>query len=276
MISVVIASRGRPELLAQTIEKLQANAVLPDTVIAVALDDDDETMKGFVPSRGVHVSVAAREDSIGSKYNRAAALCLADLYLLWADDMAIPTPEWDKKLQYAADQFTDGYGVLYFGKVDGVFQPGIAVTHKFMDAMGFFNPPWFYFWWADTWVDEVARLSDKILYVDVAVELLQPIKGNSRNVKEITFWAEFFDRTRPMRRLSAEKIIDQSKTPPWRTVQLRQRMPQLEQILAHRNSKLRDPAQAAQLEAHFAFDNENSERYERVKAAAVKMLEGVK
>lgn len=276
-VVVCIASRGRKKLLGETIAKLESGMVLPDTRIAVALDSDDAEVADMdlLPNGTVHVSIAEREDSLGLKFNRCAGLIPAETYVLWADDMVMPISGWDKKIADAAAQFEDGYGVIYFGNLPGVFQPGIAVTQKFIDGMGFFNPPYFPYWWADTWIDEVARLTDRILQIDVPIELLQPVGGASRGVREIPFWAEFFDRTRPMRRSAAEKIITQSAEPTWRRIQLRQRMPGLEKLLEQRNSKLRDPTQAAQLEAHYSFDAPADERYHKLKQAAVKMLEAM-
>lgn len=275
-VSVCIPSRGRSELLEKSLAKYIDGSVLPDTVLSVVLDEDDAINYHIPKSTMVKVNIIPRPDTLGAKWNAAAVAHKADVYVIGADDAAIASPAWDKKLQHAADQFQGDVGVFFYGKIDGVAWPGIAVTQTYLDVVGRFCPEDFPVWFSDTEIDEIARLSDRILCVDLQVELLQPLGSNSRGIKDVQFWAEYFDRTRPLRRLAAEKIIEQSNTPPWRAVQLRQRMPHLEQILAQRNSKLRDSVQAAQIEQHFAFDNENSERYQRVKAAAVKMLEGMK
>lgn len=275
-ISVCIPSRGRSELLERSLAKYIDGSVLPDTVLSVVLDDDDAMTYHMPKSTMVKIKIIPRPDTLGAKWNAAAIAHKADIYVIGADDAAIVSPAWDQKLQHAADHFQGSVGVLFYGKVDGVAWPGIAVTQKYIDVVGRFCPEDFPVWFSDTEIDEIGRLADRILYVDLQVELLQPLGSNSRGIKDVQFWAEYFDRTRPLRRLAAEKIIEQSNTPPWRAVQLRQRMPHLEQILAQRNSKLRDRAQAAQLEQFYSFDAGNSERYERVKAAAVKTLDGMK
>lgn len=275
-INVCIPSRGRTELLEKSLAKYIDGSVLPDTILSVVLDEDDAVNYHIPKSTMVHIKIMPRPDTLGAKWNAAASAHRAGVYVIGADDAAIVSPAWDQKLQQAADQFQGGVGVLFYGKIDGVAWPGIAVTQKYIDVVGRFCPEDFPVWFSDTEIDEIGRLSDRILYVDLQVELLQPLGSNSRGIRDVQFWAEYFDRTRPLRRLAAEKIIDQSNTPPWRTVQLRQRMPHLEQILAQRNSKLRDPAQAAQLEQFYGFDTEPNERYERVKAAAVKMLAEIK
>lgn len=270
-VSVCIASRGRKEMLRQTLRSLIDGMALPETQIVVALDQDDAdgtVSVPFPPRERVLWSIAPREDSLGAKYNRAQQARRADLYVLWADDMVMPDAGWDTKLTVAAAHLPDNCGVVFFGSIPGILQPGIAVTHKFVEAMGFFNVPYFPFWWHDTWIMEIATMCDRYIHADVRVELLDITKGTSRGVREITFWAELFDRLRPSRRAVAEKII---RTPE-RKAELLARLPAIEAQWLHSNSVLRDPVRAAQLETHYSFDAPADERYLRLKAKAETML----
>ncbi len=277
-ISVCIASRGRPELLSKTVAELARLAELPETRISIALDDDDAGGYDLsaVVSERTHVSVFPREDSLGEKYNRAAACYRADVYVLWADDVITATQGWDKKIADAAALFTDGIGIVYFGKIEGVLQPGIAVTQKMVDAMGFFCVPYFPFWWHDTWIDEIGRMTDRIAHADVQMELLQGLAGKSRGVREIAFWAKFFDDTRFSRRRVAQHIINIGDDQPFRKQQLRARLTAVEQFVHQRNKKCSDPASAAQLEKHYSFDAPSDERYERLKAATTEVMNKLK
>ncbi len=279
-VAVCIASRGRPDQLKATITSLIEGMELPDTVIALAIDTDDQpTMDihdDLLLNPRVRLSCAEREDAIGAKYNRAYANVKSDVAILWADDMTMPEKGWDRKISEAAQLFGGEPGVLYFGKVEGVSFPGIAVTTKFVEEMGFFSVPYFYYWWHDTTIDEVARLSDRILHVNVSVKLLADLKGNSRNVQEITFWAEFFDKLRPRRLEVASSIIEKYSS-PWRKVQLRQRVRGMEQWLNQRNSILRKPEEAARLEKFYSDGNAvQDDRYWRLKSAAQKMMDEMK
>lgn len=275
MISVCIASRGRPELLRECVTKLVEGMTLQDTVISVALDKDDERLADYQQAlEHAKFSVADREDSLGAKYNRAQRQCPADLYILWADDMVMPDKGWDLALETKAQLFGKrGVGVIYFGNIPNVFQPGVAVTHKFAEYMKGICPEHFPFWWGETWGDECARFCDRIIYSDVNVSLLTETRGSSQGVREITFWAKIFDDLRPTRIEIAKKIIAESSDPPWRKEQLLQRIPALAQILNQRNSKLRDPAQAVQLEAYYRQSNDPpDERYLRLKAKAREII----
>jgi hypothetical protein len=275
-VNLCIATRGRADRLAATIQKTLDTAVLPLTRVAVAIDDDDpdtvqaidrDDFRAFAKDQRAMYSIAPREKSLGAKYNRSAMYYPAEVYVLWADDQWIPTPEWDRKLEEAAALFPDGVGIIYFGNVPGVLQPGIAVTRKYVEKVGYFCPPYFPYWWHDTWIDELGQMIGRIVYVDIDITMNE-LKGQSRGVREILFWAKFFDTMRVVRRDIALKIIEESDDQPFRKDQLRQHMPALEAALAHRNSILRDPVRAALLESHYAFDAEANARYLAIKTEA--------
>lgn len=248
--------------------------MLPDTQISVALDDDDPGADIVVSSTQfrdrVLCSIAPREDALGAKYNRAQQALAADLYVLWADDMTMPDRGWDARLVDAAGRLPDRCGIVLFGEIPGVLQPGLAMTQKFIDAQGFFNVPYFPFWWGETWPLEIATMAECHVHADVRVDLLQPIKGASRGIREITFWAELFDRLRPARIEVARKLI--ATRPLSEQPNLLSLLPEREAQWLYSNSVLRDPVRAAELEQHYSFDAPADERYLRLKAKAKTML----
>ncbi len=275
-VSVCIASRGRPALFRQTIDILIAGMALSETVISAALDAGDDTLGDYPtkeePPRYLR-SIGPREDSLGAKWNRAQMQVPADLYVLWADDMVMPDKGWDKALVAAAAALPDQCGAVFFGDIPGVLQPGIAVTQKFVDAMGFFAPPYFPFsWWSDTWCLEMATMSGRGVHADVRVTLLDSLKGSSRGIRDVLFWAGFFDAFRPSRAAAAERIIREGSESPERKAGLLSQIPDWVNRWTYSNSVLRDPKRAAELETHYSFDAPADERYARLKARAEDML----
>lgn len=252
--------------------------VLPDTQIAVALDnDDDADYEAFawdnVQDRVVW-SEGPREDSLGAKYNRAQALIDADLYVLWADDMVMPDKGWDEKLRVAAALLPSECGIVLFGSVPGVLAPGLAVTRTFVDAMGFFCQPFTPVWWHETWTIECASMADCVVEEkSVRIELLQPIKGKSQSLREISFWGQFFDTTRSMRRSVAEGLIRSLPRADNLKAQLLTSLDERERRLLESNKPCSDPENAKRLEAYYSGgDARPDARYLRLKAAAEDML----
>jgi len=272
-IAVCIPTRGRPELLKATVDNLLATSTLKSTRIVIGADEDDANILRL-PSMKVLTSVKPREDTMGEKWTRCAnAVPKADLYVQWCDDTILTTMGWDWIMRDAYKPFGSRAGFLYFaGNIQGALAPGIAVTRKFIDIAGYFTPPYFPFWWCDTWLDEIARFSGHILHLPIEGKLLQGGKNTSRGLKEIAFWADFFQKTRWMRKDIAQRIL--MGDPRWRHRQMLAFWPELEKQLDARDSRCRDPNTAAQFEREMGFDppKDDDPRYLRVKENALKML----
>src|ERR1700752_2031883 len=113
-LSIILATRKRPDLLPWTIDQTLRNIVLPDTKLVIAVDDDDTETAGFVPHEPrVIWSVEPREDSLGTKYNRVLKVASAEVYLVMVDYAPHVTPGLDQKILRAAKLFPDGIGVVY-------------------------------------------------------------------------------------------------------------------------------------------------------------------
>ena len=268
-VSLVIPSRGRPELLGQAVNAALSNATLDTTRIVVGLDTDDETTARIELPIGVIRSIAEREDSLGAKYNRCQRAHRADLYVLGSDDVAMITPGWDAKLDECAKIFPDQIGAIYFSDMPGVFQAGQAVTHRLVVLMGYLCQPYTPFWWHDTWLDEIAQMIGRIVKPspDVRMEAIGPI-AKSRGLREIAYWAKFFDNTRPQRREIADLIIEVMNHKAWARIRADMMLPMFE----YRNSILRNPDKAASFEQNNGFDAPADERYLRIKAVAAEIL----
>lgn len=279
-IALCIASRGRPNLVAKTVGmSLERAASEVDCV--VALDADDPS-----GARGVKaecdVSIADREDTLGAKYNRCHSLApTADLFVAGTDDCAIATHGWDEHLAAAYRRLPDGIGVIAFGTMPMASSlPAMyAVTRKFIEKVGYFQPPYFPTWFHDTWTDEIARMIGRRVWVP-GIEVAYPeleTAGKSRGIREITFWARFFEDTRPMRRAIAESIIADPEfvAPASQRAALLAGIDYQTPIFAQRNALLLDPDQAARIEQQVSFDAPADARYQRAKVQALSILKSL-
>lgn len=276
-INACIATRGHPRQLRDTLATTLTNSSLSTTKFVLGFDTDDPLAKNAkLPESDKIVSCFAnREDSLGEKYNRCARHLPADLYVMLTDDEAIATPKWDERLEQAASLFTDGIGVVYFGSppVASSMPAGFAVTHKFMEKTGFFMSPHHPFWWHDTTLDEIAHFCGRIVHADI--QMTYPFGyGKTRGLRDVSYWATFFDLMRPWRWKIAERIIDdpENNDQPWRKLQLKQNVTGLCQHFASRNAQLRDPLKAREFENNQGYDAPGDERYMRIKAASMAML----
>lgn len=248
-INLCTPTRGKRDSVLNFVGESISHSVLDSTRVVLGFDDDIPEAC-LVISDKIAISMAKREDSLGAKYNRCADYYPADLYIMGVDDVAIATPGWDRILAETAEVFTDGIGFIYFGKEPHGedFPSMIVVTERAVDLIGFFCPPYFPFWWNNTWIDEIAQLCGRIVDLRLTDGIITryPKDGEWHEParRDIIFWAEFFDVTRPLRIETAQRIIAASDTPDWRKRQMRDWQPQLLAWLLKRNSSLRDPVYA--------------------------------
>lgn len=271
-VVVCVASRGRPELLLRTVRATLELARREDTVVSIALDEDDvasvEALRLAAAHPRIKVSIAPREDSLGAKYNRAAAVCPGDLYVVATDDAEIATPGFDERLAAAAASLPGRLGVVYFGEmcIPSALPAAFAVTRRFVETVGYLLVPHFPTWWHDTWTDEIARMSGTIARADVAVRYPDGEEAaRSRGVRDVRFWAKFFEDTRPLRVAAAAAIVADPVFEGRREL-----VP-----APSYNVPLLDAERARHIESKVAFDAPDDERYSRIKRAAGAILAGL-
>lgn len=273
-LSVCIASRGHPKDLLTVIKSIDDNAYDPEkTTIAVALDDNDSTNPEPPKTRcNLLWSVDPQEDSLGAKYNRAQMISPQDteFYVLGADDNIFSTKNWDDIIRAHANLYDGQAGLVYFGRLDGSLPTQMAISHHFVKVQGWLFPPYWPFWFHDTWIDEIGHMTNRILWAPIPIQEIGG-RGKTRGLREVTFWAEFFETLRPMRELIACEISEKFN-PPWLDAILKQKTEIFRKYFASRTYNLRDPATAVSFERRMSVDAGPSERYNRIKSAAEQML----
>ena len=220
-LSINLATRGRSEIVLHTLEATLPNISRRDTVLLVSVDADDaktvERVSCFALDHPqMLVSARPREDSVGEKYNRVLKLAPADVYLMMVDYAPHMTHGFDQRILDAAALFPDNIGVVYNYMANASF-PGInAVTAGLAAKMGGIYPTHFPYWFVDHWLDDIARLINRIAFADVVIDT--SLKQRTQEFREPVFWATFFDLGHLERRRIAHDIVrsPEFQEPPWR------------------------------------------------------------
>lgn len=268
-VTVCIASRGKADGLVEKVEEILAACTLPDTRVSIAFDEDDEAGIVHFDNPRVVWSVAARADDLGSAFNRCARQCPADLYVCGDDDRSYGPIGWDSLAAEAASKLPAGIGMVAEERADKNALPDfLAVTEKMASVLGYLMPTHFPFWFIDTWLDEVARMAGCMVRAPITVSMRPE---GTRGMRDLAWWAEFFDRTRPLRHAEASDLLDEitgGTAPPsaiWSAVM------QHDGMLLARNANLRNSATAASIEAR-GYDAVADERYKRTRQRAEELL----
>lgn len=266
-LTINLATRGRPEILSDTITKTLANIRSPDTRLLVSCDHDDpesiEVADKLTDER-VIVSVKEREDSLGAKYNRALTFAPADVYLAMVDYAPHLTPGFDKRICDAAALFPDGIGVVYDHMANLSFPTINAVTHGLAERMGGMYPPWFPYWFIDHWLDDIAKMIGRIAAVDLKVDTSK--RPGTMDRREPDFWCSLFDAGTLVRRKCATDIIlsPDFQEPTWRKNMLLSALHLHEERSLILNQHVR--------QSNLGDGPPADERYNRIKARAVELM----
>lgn len=280
-VALCIASRGNPRLLSETLRAILPKCTLSTTKAVVGLDDDDPTLlqaRAALDTLGgkrIVVSIGPRQDSIGAVYNRCASSVDADLYINGADDMRILTQGWDALLAQEAGLFPDGIGMIGFGQLPfpSILPALAATTRGLIEKMGYFLQDYTPYWWMDTWLYEIASMIGRTHYVPIDVEAIGPLQ--TRGLREFTYWVCFFDDMRVHRRAIAESILSSPDflVSTARRQELRDNLDHVCAEFRKRHVVPRDPATGERIEKAGAYDAPDDERYRRIKARSMKLLQ---
>jgi hypothetical protein len=270
---IALATRGRPALLRDTLRWTLPNITEGNTQLIVMADADDaptmEVMRDF-PDHADRLifNVHEREDTVAEKFNRALRWN-ADVYTAMVDHTHITTKGFDAKILEAATEFPDGIAFVFNHHANLSFIGTYSWTRKAADHLGYLFPPYFPYWFIDHWIDDIARMVDRVAFADVVSDSSR--KQPTQEMREPGWWATWFDAGFLWRRRIAQSIIDSDEfqEPEHRRRVLQRNFPLIEGHSRLVNSHVR--GQDMDLRRASALSNADP-RYLRMKEKAIALL----
>ncbi len=183
-ISVLVPTRGRPASVARLVDSCDRNAAGPVEFVFYIDDDDVATeaaVAGIFAARGGLVQPLLGPRIVLSRmWNECAGVAQADVMMHCGDDIVFRTPRWDDLVLEAFDRFDDR---IVFVHGNDLLQRGNLGTHGFLhrrwvEAVGYFVPPYFASDYNDTWLTEVADMIGRRVYLpELVTEHMHPLAG---------------------------------------------------------------------------------------------------
>ena len=275
-----LITRNRPEILARTIETTLSNITLPDTVLMVSVDNDDEATKQklrWYNAPQVKIDIRPREDTTGAKYNRALEDKDAGIIVNLSDYNAFTVKGFDEKIVEAASLFPDGYGLVVNHLRNASFPDTFAMTRKLADKLGYYAPPLFTYWFWDHWVFELCQRIDRVFVADTRVEYDKQGKPPTMGLRELGWWTTFFDCAYLHRRMVADAIVDSEEfeEASWRKKQIKAMVPHIEYRSKWINDSVRQQARDLEWQASQGGIIKQDDRYMRAKGQATALVPGL-
>ncbi len=207
-LTIGLATRTRPGLLARTINETLHHAKETDTRLIILADDDDkatQSLRNKLTDKRIIWSIEPKPDSLGTKYNRMIKVRPADVYLSMVDYAPHMTDGFDTEILAASNVYSDGYAFIinYFANFS--FSQINAITAKAADKMGGIYPELFPYWFVDHWFQEVAKRVGREVFAPVYVDCSR--KQPTIGLRDSYFWGQVFGLTAPERVEIANKIL---------------------------------------------------------------------
>lgn len=183
VISLLCPSRGRPDALAAMWESALSTAH-SDIELVCRLDGDEAfaaaTAYPALPGTRISPYIIGPRTLLSQCWNECAERATGEILMHCGDDIRFRTDGWDDLVADAFDDYPDR--IVFVHGRDGVHDQALG-THGFLhrrwvDTVGYFVPPLFSSDYNDTWLNEVADLIGRRVFLPgVYTEHLHPSVG---------------------------------------------------------------------------------------------------
>ena len=217
-IAVIMATRGRPDMLAQVFASLKANTTQKEKVrLWIYVDEDDDVTRkaideGQLKDAGVALhwhfgpqtpGLCETQHALWREAGRTAEICMVSV-----DDARFDTPGWDDIVRTATKKYPDRIFLA------APFDPATADTstypifgRRWLETLQHIFPGHFPYWFDDRWVHQIGYMADRYEPLPIVMFPIRG-KGRTRRMRDLPFWARFFQLMLVERQASARKLIE--------------------------------------------------------------------
>lgn len=180
MISILCPTRNRLDAMRRLAQSARETAANPTEIEFIFyVDDDDEPSAALADELDATV-VRGPRIVLSEMWNRCWDEAKYDVAMHCGDDIIFRSPNWDLHVLYAFERYPDKIALVH-GR-DGYQDAGLA-THGFLhrnwvNALGYFVPPYFSSDYNDLWNTEIADAVGRRVYVpEIYTEHMHPAAG---------------------------------------------------------------------------------------------------
>ena len=217
-INVLMPTKNRIENVEKVLRQYSKVTVRKEHVhIWIYVDEDDAVTRDFMQgtdwaqTTGMNISmiIGPKQKTMGGLNNNLQLkTSKADIYCFVGDDYLCVTYGWDEILRKEFNKYPDGLILAYpFDELMDCDQiTHVVLSAKWLEILGRSATDYFPFWEDDTWLDEISKMADCKVRLDI---VMSPIggKGKTPRMKNPHFWHNFFINLKDERLDDAKKIL---------------------------------------------------------------------
>lgn len=176
MISVLIPTRGRADKLHSLVKNIFHSSCTPDKIqVCFYVDDDDGNTLTEVKILSANFNVSCKEGPkvvFSDMWNQLLDIAEGDILMICGDDVKFKTQKWDYFIREEFNKLPpDKIGYVCVN--DEIHRGALGVhgfVHKnWVKVLGHITPSIFTYCWADNWVDDIAKMLNRRVYLDEVV-----------------------------------------------------------------------------------------------------------
>jgi hypothetical protein len=219
-ICILMATRARPEMLAEELATLKANTRQKDKLaVWLYVDDDDEITRKAVESGRfadldfpVQWHFGPRPPALGQAHQALwnASGRASEIYMISCDDARFDTPGWDEIVRRTFAAYADGIMLAFAhdpNTGDQATYPFIG--WGFLSVLGYERvfPGIFAFWFDDKWVEQIAQMANRYAKIPIVINPIGGSKGKTQRMRCVPFWTRFFQLLLVERKQCSSELI---------------------------------------------------------------------
>lgn len=219
-ISILMATRGRPHMLAEEISTLKENTARKDKIaLWIYVDDDDQITRAAIdggkfgdPGFPIHWHIGPRPAALGQTHQILwdKSGRVSEVYMITCDDARFDTPGWDEVVRKRFAEFSDGVLLAFADDPNCSDQATYPfIGWGFLQTLGYEKvfPGVFPFWWDDRWVEHIGLMAGRGAKIPMVINPIGGDKGKTQRMRCVPFWTRFFQLLLVERRACAEQLI---------------------------------------------------------------------
>jgi hypothetical protein len=287
-ICLIMATRGRPEMLAEVFAALKTHTAQKEKVsLWLYVDEDDSITRKAIDDGQLsdadvqlHWHIGAQTSGLGEMQQMLWQVSgrTAEIYMVLGDDICFDTPGWDNVLREVATKFPDG---IFLASPHDPMTADTCTYPVFgwhwLETLQQLFCGHFPFWYDDRWVHQIGEMAGRYAWLPIVVLPVRG-KGRTRRMRDVPFWARFFQLTLDERKVSAKKLIDAMNLDPEKKVAALEKLEQRAAELEKQQDKFSDLYAVFQEERFTLHTPEerrafNPRYFEKEAAAVARLLE---
>jgi hypothetical protein len=219
-ISILMATRGRPEMLSEEIMALKENTARKNkTTLWIYVDDDDQITRRAIdgkkipdPGFPIHWHIGPRPPALGQAHQALwnDSGRVSEIYMITCDDARFDTPGWDEIVRKKFAEFSDGVLLAFAEDPNASDQATYPfIGWGFLQTLGYEKvfPGIFAFWFDDKWVEHIGIMAGRCGKIPMVINPIGGDKGKTQRMRCVPFWTRFFQLTLVERKACAEQLI---------------------------------------------------------------------